>query len=174
MTITSDARLPRLVLLMGVAGSGKTTLGRLLAARLSCTFVDADAFHSDEAIARMRQGLPLGDELRAAWIERLVLALRELYRRRVDCVVAFSGLRARHRRQLMNIGFATSAFMLTGSAQLLSQRIGQRADHFMAPSQLADQLERMEGPQRDEAIELVDIGVLPEDIIAALAAKVTA
>jgi carbohydrate kinase (thermoresistant glucokinase family) len=163
---------PRLVLLMGVAGSGKTTLGKLLAERLSWTFVDADDFHTDEAIARMRSGITLGDSLRDAWIDRLELALRDLHRQRVNCVVAFSGLRARHRQQLMRIGFVTSAFMLTGSAPLLSQRIGQRADHFMPLSQLQDQLERMEEPQRDEGIERVDIGALPGDIVEALAAKV--
>ena len=162
---------PKLILLMGVAGSGKTTLGKLLAAHLGYTFVDADDFHSADAVARMRGGVPLTDAMRDAWIDRVQLALTDLYRDGRNCVLAFSGLRARHRRQLMRIGFATSAFMLEGSESLLRYRVDRRTDHFMPASQLPDQLHRLEEPQADEHIESIDIRALPRDIVAALAAK---
>jgi gluconokinase len=162
---------PRLILLMGVAGSGKTTLGKLLAESLGYTFLDADDFHSNEAIARMRSGAPLTDSMRDAWIERLERALMQCFREHANCVLAYSGLRARHRRRLMNLGFATSAFMLEGSDALLTQRLGQRTNHFMPAAQLQDQLESMEAIEADEGITPVDIGALPSDIVAALAAR---
>jgi gluconokinase len=171
--MTTTEHLPRLVLLMGVAGSGKTTLGKLLAERLGYTFLDADDFHTAEAIARMRHGTPLTDSMRDAWVDRMEQALRELCKQQTNCVLAFSGLRARHRRQLMNIGFATSAFMLKGSEPLLVQRLGARADHFMPLSQLQHQLDVMEPVETDERIESVGIGAMPVNIVAALAGKLS-
>ena len=162
---------PRLILLMGVAGSGKTTLGRRLAARLSHTFIDADDFHSQEAVALMRSGAHLTDAMRDEWIERVASELLKHHHEGTSCVLAFSGLRVRHRRRLMNLGFATKAFLLTGDATLLRERITQRADHFMPPSQLTHQLDTLEAPQRDEAIECVDIGAPPEAIVDAIAAQ---
>lgn len=162
---------PRLILLMGVAGSGKTTIGRRLAERLAYTFIDADDFHSSEAIARMRSGVPLSDEMREAWIERVAATLAERCRQRQDCVLAFSGLRMRHRRRLMQIGFTTQAFLLTGKQPLLAQRIRHRRDHFMPATQLPRQLATMEPVQADENIETVDIEAEPDAIVAALARK---
>ncbi|MDY6984387.1 MAG: gluconokinase, partial [Pseudomonadota bacterium] len=122
--------VPRLVLVMGVAGSGKTTIGKRLASRLAYEFIDADDFHDSDAIARMRSGVPLSDEMRDAWIERVATALTERHRQRQNCVLAFSGLRMRHRRKLMQLGFGTLAFLLTGERSLLAQRIEGRHDHF--------------------------------------------
>lgn len=165
--------VPHLVLLMGVAGSGKTTIGELLAARLAYEFIDADDFHDDESVARMRSGVPLGDDLRDAWVERLAAALGEHFRQRKNCVLAFSGLRTRHRRRLMQLGFRISAFLLRGSQRLLTERIEQREGHFMPATQLPRQLATLESVQPDEQIETVDIRAEPEAIVATLLAKLT-
>jgi gluconokinase len=165
------AHHPKLILLMGVAGSGKTTLGRLLAQRLAYVFVDADDFHDAAAIARMRGGAPLADDERDAWVERLARALTQLHDQRTNCVLAFSGLRARHRRRLMGIGFATAAFMLEGSAPLLDERLSHRADHFMPAAQLPDQIATMEAVQPDERIEPLDVAAPPDVLVAALLGK---
>lgn len=165
---------PKLILLMGVAGSGKTTIGRRLAGRLAYSFLDADDFHSSEAIARMRSGVPLSDEMREAWIERLAAALAERCRQRQDCVLAFSGLRMRHRRRLMHIGFTTHAFLLSGEQPLLAQRIRHRRDHFMPATQLPRQLATMEPVQADEDIEAIGIDAEPDAIVATLVAKISA
>jgi gluconokinase len=167
----ATSQAPRLILVMGVAGSGKTTIGERLAKRLAYTFIDADDFHDSEAVALMRSGVPLSDEMRDAWIERVAAALTEHYAEQRSCVLAFSGLRTRHRRRLMQLGFATSAFLLSGSRALLAQRIGGRRDHFMPAAQLPRQLATMEAIQPDEAIEHVDIDAAPDAIAAALAAK---
>lgn len=158
---------------MGVAGSGKTTIGKRLASRLSYEFIDADDFHDSEAIARMRSGVPLTDAMRDAWIGRVAVALGERYQLRQNCVLAFSGLRTRHRRQLTQIGFDTWAFLLTGERTLLAQRIEGRHDHFMPATQLPRQLATMEAVQDDENIEPVDIDAEPDAIVDALAAKLT-
>lgn len=163
--------LPRLILLMGVAGSGKTTLGRLLAAKLAYAFVDADDYHDAEAVALMRSGRHLTDAMRDAWIERVQVKLMGLYRAGTSCVLAFSGLRARHRQQLMHLGFDTTAFMLTADTALLERRIAARSDHFMPASQLPHQLGTMEAPQADERIEWIDIQASPENIVSTLAAQ---
>lgn len=162
---------PRLVLVMGVAGSGKTTIGKRLATRLACAFIDADDFHDTASIERMRSGVPLSDAMRDAWIERVAAALAECYRQRQDCVLAFSGLRTRHRRRLMQLGFATSAFLLSGSRALLAQRIGGRRDHFMPATQLPRQLATIEPVQPDEAIETVGIDAEPDAIVDSLVAR---
>jgi gluconokinase len=159
---------------MGVAGSGKTTIGKRLAERLAYTFIDADDFHDSEAVAHMRSGVPLSDEMRDAWIERVAAALEDHQRQRINCVLAFSGLRTRHRRRLMQLGFDTSAFLLSGSQSLLAQRIGGRRDHFMPATQLPRQLATMEALQDDEGIESIDIDAEPDAIAAALASKLTA
>ncbi|HEY0960962.1 MAG TPA: gluconokinase, GntK/IdnK-type [Pseudomonadales bacterium] len=161
----------RLILVMGVAGSGKTTIGKRLAARLAYTFIDADDFHTSEAVARMRSGVPLSDEMRDEWIERVAAALAEHYRQRTNCVLAFSGLRARHRRRLMQLGFRTSAFLLSGERRLLAQRIAGRHDHFMPARQLPRQLATMEPVQASENIASVDIDAEPDAIVDALVAK---
>ena len=159
---------------MGVAGSGKTTIGKLLAEHLAYTFIDADDFHSKEAIARMRSGVPLSDEMREAWIERVAAALAERCRQQHDCVLAFSGLRMRHRRRLMQIGFVTHAFLLIGTQPLLAQRIRHRRDHFMPATQLPRQLATMEPVQADENIEAIGIDAEPDAIVALLVEKISA
>lgn len=163
---------PRLILLMGVAGTGKTTLGAQLAQDLAYDFIDADNFHSKEAVALMRSGLPLPEELRDAWVERLHAELAARYRQGVNCVLAFSGLRARHRRRLMHTGYATTAFMLHGSREELARRLAGRHLHFMPATQLPDQLASMQPLQADERIEPVDIGIATsaESLLALLSA----
>ena len=158
---------------MGVSGSGKSTLGRRLADSLGYVFIDGDDFHSTEAIECMRSGAPITEAMRDAWVDRLEAELRARYRQRQNTVLVFSGLRTRHRRRLMQLGFTTFAFMLTGTPQLLTQRLAQRARHFMPVSQLPNQLASMEPLQPDEAIETVDVSAAPDAIVAMLADNVT-
>jgi len=169
--MTKTTHKPQLIILMGVAGTGKTTLGRRLAERLGYIFLDADDFHSTDAVNRMRGGMPLTDAIRDAWTDRLHAALTTRFAEGTNCVLAFSGLRARNRRSLMQTGFDTRAFMLDGSKTLLTLRLTQRHGHFMPLSQLQNQLESMQPVEADEPIERIDIDASPEDIVTTLQDK---
>jgi gluconokinase len=131
------------IVLMGVAGSGKTTVGRLVAARLGAPFVDADDFHSAEAIAAMHAGHPLDDAQRAPWLRRVRAAVQSAVAEGGDgsVVVACSALR-RWYRDVLRDGVPGLTFVdLDVDAATLAQRLATRAGHYagaeLLPSQLA-------------------------------------
>ena len=144
---------------MGVAGSGKTTIGRRLAAALGVPFVKGDDFHDPENIERMRRGEPLTDEMRKPWLDRLN---RELARRRATGVVlACSALTEASRRRLTT-GLSDVKFVvLTGDRELLRERLVQRKGHFFDPDLLDSQLATLEIPE--DGI-VVSIDGTPEEI----------
>jgi gluconokinase len=133
------------VVIMGVAGSGKTTIGGRLAQALGVPFVEGDEFHDPENIERMRRGEPLTDEIRRPWLERLN---RELHRRRATGVVlACSALTDQARRWLTE-GLPDVKFVvLTGDPELLRERLAQRRGHFFDPDLLDSQLATLEIPE---------------------------
>ena len=135
---------PPLVVVMGVAGSGKTTIGRRLAQALGVPFVEADDFHDPENIARMARGEPLTDELRKPWLDRLN---RELARRRDTGVVLASSALTEASRRRLTAGLDDVRFVvLVGDRELLRQRLAQRKGHFFDPALLASQLATLEIP----------------------------
>lgn len=147
----------RIVVVMGVAGTGKTTIGTRLAQALGLPFVEGDDFHDPENIERMARGEPLTEELRKPWLDRLN---RELHRRRATGVVlACSALTAASRRRL-TAGLPDVRFVvLTGDAELLRKRLAQRKGHYFGPDLLASQLATLEIP--DDGI-IVPIDETPE------------
>jgi gluconokinase len=134
-----------IVVVMGVAGSGKTTIGTRLGAALGVPFLEGDEFHDPENIERMRRGEPLTDELRESWLDRLN---RELHRRREEGVVlACSALTEASRRRL-TVGLTDVRFVvLTGDAALLRARLAKRKGHFFDPDLLESQLATLEVPE---------------------------
>jgi gluconokinase len=148
-----------ILVVMGVAGSGKTTIGQRLAAALGVPFVEGDEFHDAENIERMRRGEPLTDELRGPWLDRLN---RELHRRRATGVVlACSALteasRCRLAAGLTNVRF----IVLTGDAALLRERLAGRKGHFFDPDLFESQLATLEIPE--DGI-VVSIEGTPEEV----------
>jgi gluconokinase len=123
------------IVIAGVSGSGKTTVGTLLAERLGCEFADADDFHPPENLAKMKAGVPLDDADRAGWLEALGRFLAG--RRRV--VLACSALKRSYRDRLRELGGPLRFFMLTAEPDDLARRMSAR-DHFMPVSLLASQL----------------------------------
>jgi gluconokinase len=130
------------VVIMGVAGSGKTTIGRRLAEALGTPFVEGDDFHDPDNIERMARGKPLTDEMRKPWLDRLN---RELGRRRATGVVlAASALTEAARRRLTE-GLDNVRFVvLKGDRELLRERLAQRTGHFFDPDLLDSQLATLE------------------------------
>lgn len=156
-----------LLVITGVAGSGKTTLASAMAARLGWQFVEADDFHSAEAIARMQNGLPLDDSMRQPWMDRLCEYLRQQAAGGHDCVLAWSGLRRAHREQMRALPFRTRFFELAIAPEQVRQRLVDRPDHFMSPALVESQFETLQSGNNEPDVTLLD-GVLPFEALVSL------
>jgi gluconokinase len=151
------------IIVMGVAGSGKTTVGEKLAAALGWSFRDADDFHPPENVAKMSAGLPLNDHDRAPWLAAIRAHIDACLAHDEGSVVTCSALKAAYRRVLVADPARVKLVHLTGDFALLAARIGSRQGHFMKPAMLHSQLAALEPPPDALA---VDITPPPDDIVA--------
>lgn len=156
---------------MGVAGSGKSTLGATLARALNCPFLEGDDFHAPEAVARMRAGTPLTDDDRWPWLDRLGRAISAEVAAHGIAVATCSALRRAYRDRLQEVIPARVSFvLLDADPDELSRRLRERQHHYMPPSLLVSQLDTLERPQSDEAAITVDArrppAALCEQIVA--------
>jgi len=149
------------IVVMGVAGAGKTTIGSVLARELHWEFADSDDFHSPKNIAKMRAGIPLTDADRAPWLEKL----RDYVARRIaegkNAVLACSALKQSY-RDILQVNEQVRFVYLKGDWSVLSQRLLERHDHYMKAQMLDSQLRTLEPPTN--AI-VVDAHATPEDIV---------
>lgn len=150
-------------IVLGVSGSGKSTVGRMLADRLGCPFYDGDDFHPPENWDKMSRGIPLTDEDRAGWLQ----ALADLIRRRLQAdesgVLACSALKEKY-RQVLRVDPARVRFVyLRGDYALILARMHTRRGHYMQPGMLKSQFEALEEPT-DALVE--DIRQSPAEIVA--------
>ena len=162
--------LPRAILVMGVCGAGKTTLGRALADRLGYAFIEGDDLHSAANVAKMAAGTPLTDEDRAPWLERVADALADAATRGGG-VVACSALKRRYRDLLRNRSRQALAIVhpLLADGALLD-RLARREGHFMPPGLLASQQAALEPPAPDEHACTIDAArPLGEQVASAIA-----
>ncbi len=167
---------PRLaIVVMGVAGSGKSSLGAALAARLGIDFVDGDALHGQANVAKMRAGIPLDDADRWPWLDRVgtVLADAEAYPQGV--IVACSALKRAYRDRVRKSAGDCRFLYLDLSMEEAARRVGGRAGHFMPTSLVVDQFAILERPATDETDAITldatrPLDRLVEDTAALLAA----
>jgi len=152
------------VILMGVTGSGKTTVGLALAESLRWQFVDADNFHPSSNMAKMRAGVPLDDADRAPWLASLCDAIVGWLQTGANVVLACSALKQAYRRKLL-VGAEVKLVYLRGNPDLISQRLSQRHGHYMDPNLLASQFATLEEPEETIA---VDIDADVPEIVAAI------
>jgi gluconokinase len=162
-----------IVVIMGVSGSGKTTVGERLAARLGCGFSDADEFHSDANKAKMAAGTPLTDADRQPWLQAMHEAIVERAGQGDDHVFACSALKRRYREVLRGDADDVRLVFLDGPREVLAERVGSRRGHFFASTLLDDQLANLEAPGEDEALN-VDIRNKPDDIVEQIAQALAA
>ena len=154
-----------IVIVIGVAGSGKTTVGRILAARLGYEFHDADDLHSARNREKMHRGIPLDDADRWPWLHAVRELLEQCLAGGRSAIVACSALKQAY-RDLLTIDPARIRFVyLKGPKELLARRLSQRAGHFFDPHLLQSQLDTMEEPAN--AI-VADIAATPEAIADAV------
>lgn len=152
----------RCVVVMGVSGSGKTTVGLVLAERLHVPFADADSFHSEAAKAKMAAGHALNDEDRAPWLARLADWLRA---HPDGCVLACSALKRRY-RDVLRTGSDQLAFLhLAGDPAVVTDRVGQRKHHYMPASLVESQYADLEPLEPDERGVTEDFTLGPELIV---------
>jgi gluconokinase len=149
------------LLLMGVSGAGKTTVGQALAQQLRCRFVDADDYHSSANVTKMRDGIPLSDEDRAPWLQSLRRAITEWLASGQNVVLACSALKAAYRKVLM-IGPEVKLVYLRASRELIAERLASRRDHYMNPKLIDSQFAALEEPRDALA---VDASLAPETIV---------
>ena len=136
-----------MVLVMGVSGSGKSSVGVALAERLGVPFLEGDSFHPAANVAKMAAGLPLDDADRAPWLAAIATWMED----RTDGVVACSALKRAYRDRLRETAPGMRIVALLPLPDILAERLGHRRGHFMPGSLLASQLATLEVPGDDEA-----------------------
>jgi carbohydrate kinase (thermoresistant glucokinase family) len=156
------------IVVMGVSGSGKSTVGRLLAQTLRMPFQDGDELHPPDNIARMAAGVPLTDADRQDWLAAIGKRLAAAGGRRDGVVVACSALKRAYRDQLRAVAPDLRLVYLQGPAPLLAERLAARRDHYMPASMLPSQLAALESPGSDEGAIAVDVAQSPEAIVQAV------
>ena len=134
-----------IIVLMGVTGSGKTTVGRLLAEDLGWTYADADNFHSELNIEKMKSGIPLNDADRKPWLESLRELVNDSLIRNENAVLACSALRESYRAFLL-LDEQVKLVYLRGDYHVIRERLAQRRGHYMDPTLLDSQFETLEEP----------------------------
>src|SRR5215469_5430931 len=145
------------ILLMGVTGSGKTTIGQALAESLDWQFIDADDFHPPPNVAKMRAGIPLDDADRAPWLAALRTRIVGWLNSEANVVLACSALKQAYRDEVV-VSPDVRVVYLRGSSELITARLKQRHGHYMDPRLLSSQFATLEEP-RDALVVDVDASV---------------
>lgn len=149
-----------IIILMGVSGAGKTTIGRLLAQELGWPFYEGDDFHPQANVDKMRRGIPLTDADRDPWLAALERQIRALVRAGRSAVIACSALKQAYRDRLKATSDVRFVY-LKGDYRLIRERLEKRRGHYMAASLLASQFETLEEPEGAPVINVT----LPPHII---------
>ncbi len=159
------------IVVMGVSGCGKSTIGSALAGALGRPFVEGDALHPPENVARMAAGVPLTDADRAGWLDALAARLAEARSSGQPVVMSCSALKRSYRDRLRAAEPALQLLHLQGAAAELERRLQQRSGHYMPASLLPSQLATLEPTQADEDALVLDIALPPELIVQAAAQR---
>jgi gluconokinase len=150
-----------IIVLMGVAGSGKTTVGTMLADAMKCSFLEGDALHSPGNIDKMSHSIPLTDADRAPWLSAIHARIVHASERGQDLVVGCSALKERYRKVLAE-GVPVAWVYLKGSVELIRSRVKHRPSHFMKADMLAGQFAELEEPS--DAV-VADVSAPPRAIV---------
>lgn len=153
------------IIVMGVSGSGKSTIGEALASRLGFASEDGDLYHSPANVAKMKSGIPLIDDDRWPWLHTLAALIDRYAAARRPVVIACSALKRAYRDILVHGRNNVRIVYLKGSRELIEGRAEHRTGHFMPPSLLASQFAALEEPALDEHAITVGIDAPPDTIV---------
>jgi carbohydrate kinase (thermoresistant glucokinase family) len=162
----TQTALPMILVVMGVSGSGKTTIGTQLALTLHWDFEDADWFHPTRNIDKMHAGIPLTDEDRAPWLIAIADFIDRTRTAGHHAVVTCSALKRRYRTVIIGNRPDVRLIYLKGDTELIGRRIATRHEHFMPPSLLQSQFDALEEPAPDEHAIVVSVEPRPREIVA--------
>ena len=166
MSVSDSAGKPAVIVVMGVASSGKTSLGERLAERLGWPFRDADSFHPPENVAKMSSGTPLTDEDRKPWLAAIAAWIDDLRTNGGNGIVTCSALKRAYREVIVGDRPDVTLVYLRGSRELIGQRMAARQHHFMPPALLDSQFATLEEPGEDEKPLVVQVEASKEAIVA--------
>ena len=146
IAFTNFIKMKPCILVMGICGTGKTTIGRMLSDRLDIPFIEGDDFHPESNVKKMKNGQPLNDEDRQPWLEALALELKK--NEQIGCVVSCSALKEKY-RSILNSFLAKKIVIihLVGNPELIKERMLARQNHFMPSGLIASQLADLEIPE---------------------------
>jgi gluconokinase len=159
-----------IVIVFGVSGTGKTTIGKLLAEELGWQFYEADDFHPRANIEKMRSGHPLTDEDRWPWLELLREQITRSLAAKENAVLACSALKRAYRKRL-RVSDDVKFVFLRGDYALVERQLRRRRGHFMNLALLQSQFAGLEEPQPDEDVLTIDLGRTPEELVEEIKAK---
>ena len=160
-----------ILVVMGVSGSGKTTVARGLAERLGWRFQEGDALHPPANVAKMAAGTPLGDDDRWPWLGAIAGVIDAWRAEGTSGIVTCSALKRAYRAVLVGARADVRLVFLSGDKALIAGRLAARKGHFMPPALLDSQFAALEPPGADEHPVVVDIGPEPAEIIETLLAR---
>ena len=158
------------VIIFGVSGAGKTTIGQLLAEEFGWRFYEADDFHSQANTDKMRQGVPLTDEDRWPWLESLRQLIKRCLAAGENAVLACSALKEAYRRRL-RVNADVKLVFLRGDYELIANQLRQRRGHFMNPALLQSQIADLEQPQPAEGAAVIALGRSPRELVQEIKSK---
>jgi gluconokinase len=168
---TASPGLPVVLIIMGVSGVGKSTVGMLLADRLGWPFRDGDGFHPPENVEKMRSGTPLTDSDRVPWLRAIAAWIEQRRQGGTHGVIACSALKRSYRDMLRDGHGDVRFIFLEGSRELIAGRLADRKGHYMPASLLDSQIATLEPPQADEDPITVSVEGEPERIVEAIMAR---
>ena len=152
------------IIIFGVSGAGKTTIGKLLARDLRWRFIEADDFHPAANIEKMRSGHPLTDNDRWPWLEQLRQQIERSLSARENAVLACSALKRAYRDRL-DVSDEIKFVFLRGDHALVEKQLRSRHGHFMNAALLQSQFHDLEEPESDENVQTVDLGRKPQELV---------
>jgi gluconokinase len=159
-----------IVIVFGVSGAGKTTIGKLLAQEPRWRFYEADDLHSQANIDKMRRGIPLMDEDRWPWLENLRQLIKRSLEAGENAVLACSALKHTNRERL-RVSDEVKFVFLRGDYALIEKQLCQRRRHFMNPELLRSQFADLEEPKPDEDVVTIELGRTPEELVEEIKTK---
>jgi len=157
------------IVLMGVSGCGKTSVGKALSAELGWSFYEGDEFHSPENVETMSMGMPLNDEDRAPWLEALHDLIADKLQAGENHILACSALKTKYRQQLQEDNEGVVFVYLDGNFELIWSRMHTRDDHYMKPEMLKSQFDTLENPVNALQVDIAQpIEAIVREIIECL------